>query len=110
MPTNTITIDIETVEDVTSVGGILINGLNTDLENGSADYQVEFFSGMNLLATLVFNDLESGSVPGSANFHYESGAEAITKVVITGLGFDFGEPQNNGPTEWDFLIDNVLIT
>ena len=109
MPTNTITIDIETVEDVTSVGGILINGLNTDLENGSADYQVELFSGMNLLATLVFNDLESGSVPGSANFHYESGTEAITKVVITGLGFDFGEPQNNGPTEWDFLIDNIAF-
>jgi hypothetical protein len=109
MPTNTITINIETVEDVTSVGGILINGLNTDLEAGSADYQVELFSGMNLLATLVFNDLESGSVPGSANFFYDSGSDAITKVVITGLGFDFGSPQNNGPTEWDFLIDNIAF-
>ena len=107
MPTNTITIHIQTLESVTSVGGILINGLNTDLEMGAADYQVDYYSGMNLLASQMFNDVESGSVPGSANFFYDSGVEAITKVVITGEGFDFGEPQNNGPTEWDFLIDNV---
>ncbi|MEM8844840.1 MAG: hypothetical protein AAGB35_07330 [Pseudomonadota bacterium] len=107
VPTNEIIIDIDTLTDVTSVGGILINGLNTDNEADLADYQVAFFSDTLLLETLFFNNLASSSMPGSANFFYDSGDVAITQVIITGVPFDFGSPQNNGATEWDFLIDNI---
>ena len=109
--TNKITIDIQTITSVTSVSGILINGLNTDSVNNpppEVGFLVEYFSGNQLIGTDDFgftNDdgLASGSVPGNTIFSLES--EAITMVMITAKLFDFGGEY--GATEWDFLIDNL---
>ena len=106
-PTNRIVITISPEILVTSVGGLLINGLNTDGVIGAADYQIQFYSELGLLDTLNFNDIASGSVPGHVEFFYESLASPIAEVIITGVPFDFGG--GNGATEWDFLIDNIAF-
>ncbi len=124
---DTITIEISPDENITSVSGIFINGLNGNIIGENADYEVKFYTGnddafveleqQNFMDT-VFNNgmttemfgLDTSTLMGSAL------NALITKVEITALGVDFGrectpdEIENNcsGPIlEWDFLLDSV---
>lgn len=103
-----IIIEINTVTDVTSVSGLLINGLNTaQVGNDPVEFKVEFFSdiaGNNLLDMWTMS-LASGSVPGNANFASDTGGAAIKRVEISAT--PFSEAPFDG--EWDFLIDDIAF-
>ena len=103
-----IIIEINTLTDVTSVSGLLINGLNTaQVGNDPVEFTVEFFSdlaGTNSLDMWTML-LASGSEPGNAVFQSDTGGAAIKRVEISAT--PFSESPFEG--EWDFLIDNIAF-
>ncbi len=130
---NEITIDIALGERITSVEGLLINGLNTTGQNFLAEYMVEFFidDGMNPIlpdsylirdemnqAGTVVNptigsptiELESNQDQGNAIFKYLAPTgSAITQVLITAIGKDFDPDDMEEILEWDFFIDTIAF-
>lgn len=103
-----IIITINTVTDVTSVSGLLINGLNTaQVGNDPVEFKVEFFSdlaGINSLDMWTMS-LASGSEPGNAMFESDTEGANIKRIEISAT--PFSEDPFDG--EWDFLIDDVVF-
>ncbi len=94
-----ISLDLPSVEGITSVNGVLFNG-QTDSET----YDVQYFSGATLLHTDVFASVEADSnAAGFRDFSFSSTlANPITLVTIT--------TPNAGTNGWDFLVDTITLT
>lgn len=114
--TNTITIDIDPLENVTSIHGEFINGLNTSALVSSptqtdlfADYLVSYFTGDDgdvMLGGTSLDDVGFDNGASLLSFGLDTlllSSEVITKVTITALDFSFG----GGESEWDFLLASV---
>ena len=115
-----ITIDIDPIDQVNLVEGLLINGLNTDavdmmmnpLTNELADYVVSVFTtDLDSDFAIQILDLPSNLAGGFDLFSVSTAelmnsmgeAVFITQVQIQALPINFGENFD----EWDFLIDAV---
>ena len=117
----TITVSIAESEDVTSVQGILINGLATTMDTDLAEYFVSYYSGDTLLnaGSTSIGTLPSNQEFGASLFSFDTMSLAgalmgslITKIEITSFGVDFPGGTSNACTgtgvagcEYDFLID-----
>ncbi len=110
-----ITISITEAEAVTSVQGILINGLATTPDTLLAEYSISYFSGVDGDVLLNPGATSIGTLPsnqefGSALFGFDTttltgmmmGA-LITRIEITTPGVQF--PGTPDLLEYDFLID-----
>lgn len=101
----TITISITEAEAVTSVQGILINGLATNAQTVLAEYMISYFNGTTLLnaGNTSIGTLPSNQEFGSALFGFDSMGTLITSIEITSSGVEF--PGDPSLLEYDFLID-----
>ena len=95
---DTITLDLPSVENVTSLTGVLFNG-----QGANEDYALVSFSGATTLQTLNLNLLPNSSVSAFSAFAFTSTvANPITKITVT--------TPNGGINGWDFFIDTLVLT
>ena len=95
---DTITLDLPSAENVTSLTGVLFNGQSTN-----EDYTLISFSGAATLQTLNLNLLRASSANGFSVFAFNSTlANPITKITVTS--------PNGGINGWDFFIDTLVLT
>ena len=121
----TITIDIDASENFTSISGELVNGLNTNAPQNQnrntdpdgdgldpllASYAIRFFSGSDLLDTVMTGDVPFTDGDTTIPFSFESAMmQAITRVEIMANDVDLNGLDGVGVVlnEWDFLLASV---
>ena len=100
----TITITI-TDSQVTSVEGILINGLATTMDTALAEYFITYFTDTNMFTERIgpMEGLPSNQENGAALFSIATSGDFINSIEITSPGVQF--PGDPDLLEYDFLID-----
>lgn len=95
---DTITLDLPSAENVTSLTGVLFNG-----QGANEDYTLVSFSGATTLQTLNLNLLPTLSANAFSAFAFNSTlANPITKITVT--------TPNAAINGWDFFIDTLVLT
>lgn len=93
----TLTLTLPAAESVTTVAGVLFNGMAIE------DYTVTAFSGVTQLGSITILQMASNLDSGFANFSVISNpANPITQLTIT-----TPNAQTNG---WGFLVDSITLT
>ncbi len=94
---DTITLDLPSSENVTSLAGVLFNG-----QGANEDYVLVSFSGATTLQTLNLNLLPTTNASAFSAFAFTSTlANPITKITVTS--------PNAAINGWDFFIDSLVL-
>ena len=92
---STLSIEIASSVNATTVEGVLLNGLNR-----TGSYTIEAFSDGTLVDSVSLNDLAPNLSSGFDVFNLDSNGLPITSVL-------FSPDLSDG--EWDYLIDTIAI-